>query len=491
MKIALVLIGLMTAFALWLGIRARHGHTMHLEQWTVAGRGFGSVFVFLLLAGEIYTTFTFLGASGFAYVLGGPAFYIIAYGSLAYTLSYYVMPPVWRYAREHKLISQPDYFRTRYASPSLGVLVAVVDIIALIPYLVLQFKGLGIIVHAASYGAIDNAVAIWIGAVVVTIYVMVSGVRGSAWTSVVKDIGILAVVIFLGIYLPTHYFGGIEAMFRDIDTARPAFLALPEHGQSVSWFISTVGLSALGFFMWPHSFAAIYTARSERTLRKNAVVLPLYQLVLLFVYFVGFTALLKVPGLKGPDIDLALFHIATATFSPAVVGIIGAIGVLTALVPGSLIMMNAATLLAHNFYRLLHRGCNDAQVARTAKGLVPVVALVAVGFTLHGGATIVALLLMGYSFVTQLFPSLLLSLSGRNRVTAPGAFAGIVAGVATVALFSLEHLSLGKLLPALPSAVADLNVGIVALALNIVVMLVVSALTRGQQAVRASEQPAG
>ena len=39
-----------------------------------------------------------------------------------------------------------------------------------------------------------------------------------------------------------------------------------------------------------------------------------------------------------------------------------------------------------------------------AKWLVPVVMLVAVYFTFTGNATIVALLLVGYSFVTQLFP---------------------------------------------------------------------------------------
>ena len=478
MSIALLFIALAALLALVLGVRARGRRSMELEQWTVAGRGFGAAFVFLLLAGEIYTTFTFLGASGFAYGLGGPAFYILAYGGIAYTLSYFILPPVWRYANAHKLISQPDFFARKYASPALGVLVSLVDIAALIPYLVLQFKGLGIIVRTSSYGAISTDVAIWIGAAVVTIYVIVSGVRGSAWTSVVKDIGILLVVVFLGVYLPWHYYGGIEPMFRDIIAAKPGFLALPEHGQSVSWFISTVLLTALGFFMWPHSFAASYTARSDRILRKNAVILPLYQFVLLFVYFAGFAAILKVPGLKGPDIDLALFHIATITFTPAVVGIIGAVGVLTALVPGSLILMNAATLLAHNLYRLLHKGCDDAQVGRMAKGLVPVVALVAVGFTLHGGATIVALLLMGYSFVTQLFPALLMSLLPRNPVTSAAAFAGIACGVATVAAVSLSHSSLGKLMPFLHGAWADINVGIVALLVNVVVMAVVTAFTR-------------
>src|SRR3974377_1282947 len=51
---------------------ARRGKDIDLEQWTVGGRGFGARFVFPLMAGEIYTTFTFLGGSGFAYGKGGP-----------------------------------------------------------------------------------------------------------------------------------------------------------------------------------------------------------------------------------------------------------------------------------------------------------------------------------------------------------------------------------------------------------------------------------
>ncbi|MFU2015996.1 hypothetical protein ACM6Q7_13105 [Peribacillus butanolivorans] len=38
--------------------------------------------------------------------------------------------------------------------------------------------------------------AIWIGMIAVTAYVMISGIHGSAWTAVVKDILILVVVLF-------------------------------------------------------------------------------------------------------------------------------------------------------------------------------------------------------------------------------------------------------------------------------------------------------
>jgi SSS family solute:Na+ symporter len=482
MNAALIVIAATILGVLCLGLLARRGRDMDLEQWTVGGRGFGTILVFVLMAGEIYTTFTFLGGSGYAYGHGGPVFYILSYGCLAYVISYWLLPAIWRYARQHRLIAQPDFFAHKYDSPALGLLVAVVGIVALIPYLVLQLKGLGIIVDAAAYGTIRPALAIWIGAAVVTVYVMVSGVRGSAWTSVVKDTLILAVVLFLGIYLPIHLYGGYNAMFSAIQAAKPEFLALPAKGESVAWFDSTVLLTALGFYMWPHSFGSLFTAKEERVFRRNAVMLPLYQLILLFVFFVGFAAILKVPGLKGPEIDLSLLRLSVQSFDPWFVGVIGAAGVLTALVPGSMILIAAATLLANSIFRAIRPQTTDAAVSRLAKLLVPVVALVSVIFTLQGGTTIVALLLMGYSFVTQLFPTLIASLLPRNPVTSEGAIAGICTGVATVAATSLTHTSVASLFPMLPEALRDLNIGIVALVLNLLALSAVSAVTRRRPA---------
>jgi solute:Na+ symporter, SSS family len=478
MNAAPVGIAAAVVLALSLGFLAGRGREMNLEQWTVAGRAFGAPLVFLLTAGEIYTTFTFLGGSGFAYGKGGPAYYILCYGALAYVISYFMLPAIWTYAHENRLFSQPDFFVSKYRSPMLGIIVSLVGIVALIPYLVLQFKGLGIIVEAAGYGAVPTTLAIWIGAAAATAYVMVSGVHGSAWTAVAKDIIILLIVVFLGIYLPFHYYGGLGAMFAAVEQAKPGFTVLPVRGMSVWWFSSTVLLTALGFYTWPHSFSAIYTARNAKIIRQNAIVLPLYQLILLFVFFVGFTAILQVPGLSGPDMDLALFKLSVKTFDPWFVGVIGAAGVLTALVPSSMILMTAAVLLANNLYRAINPTADDARVARLAKLLVPAIALIAVYFTLRGGESIVALLLMGYSFVTQMFPALVLSLVKSKWVTREGASCGIVAGVATVAVISLTQSSIATLFPSLPVAIKELNVGIIALAVNFLVLILVSGAAR-------------
>lgn len=476
MNAALIIIFLTMVLSIFLGIRAKKGKEMTLEEWTIGGRGFGTIFVFLLMAGEIYTTFTFLGGSGWAFGKGGPTFYIISYGCLAYIMSYWLLPKIWRYGKDNKLLSQSDYFVSKFKSPYLGVLVSLIGVVAMVPYLVLQLKGLGIIVSVASYGSIAPSLAIWIGVLAITIYVMTSGIHGSAWTAVAKDIMILVVVLFLGIYLPLHYYGGFQPMFEAVEQAKPGFLTLPDTGMSPYWFVTTVLLTALGFYMWPHTFGSVYSAQNAKVFRKNAIFMPIYQLVLVFVFFVGFAAILQIPHLQ--DGDMALLSLSTKTFDPWIVGIIGAAGVLTALVPGSMILMTASTLLAKNVYKVFNPKSTDQQISRLAKGLVPVFALISLYFTFQGGKTIVALLLMGYSLVTQLFPSLVGSLFGDRFVTKQGAAFGMIFGVATVAYTTITGATVGSILPFLPQAIKDFNVGIIALIINVIVLVVVSLMTR-------------
>ena len=490
MSAALVVLGLFLLVALGLGLWSRRGKEMSLEQWSVAGRGFGSILVFLLLAGEIYTTFTFLGASGYAYSYGGAAFYILCYGALAYVLSYWLAPAIWRYATAQRLVSQPDWFVRKYRSRNLGLVVTVIGVLAMIPYLQLQLTGLGIIVEETSYGAIPRAAAIWIGAIVLTGYVIVAGIHSAAWNAVIKDILVLVVVVGIGIYLPVHYFGGIGELFTAVQARTPQFLALDQPAHDSGWFITSVLLSTLGFFMWPHYFGAVYASRDERTFRRNAVFLPVYQLVLLFVIFAGLSAYLVVPGLGNGD--LSLLRITREALPPAVVGIVGAAGLFWPLVPGAMLLTTSATMLAQNLYREFVRpNASDAAVGRLAKTLVPVITAIALYLTFRGGDAIVNLLLLGYAFVTQLFPSVIMSLTRRNPVTKWGAGAGMVVGVLVVAWLTLGGYTTGDVLPFLPASLEHLNVGVVALVANIVVTAAVSALTRrGDDPVPDPDEPA-
>ena len=170
--IALAVIFAIVALGTAIGFYAGARRKMDLEQWTVAGRGFGVLLVWLLMAGEVYTTFAFLGASGWAYSRGGPVLYILAYLTLAYVVSFFILPPIWELGRRHRPAnrnptSSPCATAANISAPSSRV----VGVVFIIPYLQLQLTGLGIIVEVASFDGIGRNTAMAIAVVLMAGFV--------------------------------------------------------------------------------------------------------------------------------------------------------------------------------------------------------------------------------------------------------------------------------------------------------------------------------
>src|SRR6185312_4580807 len=421
------------------GLYAGARHKMDLEQWTVGGRGFGLLLVWLLMAGEVYTTFTFLGASGWAYSRGGPALYILAYMPLAYVISFFILSPIWEVGRKYRLQTQADFFQIRYGSNALSAFVALVGVVFIIPYLQLQLVGLGIIVEVSSFGGIHRTPAMIFAFAIVAAFVFTSGVRGIAWVSVIKDFLLLFAAVFIGIAVPYMYFGGIGKMFAAVIHARPAHLVLPGATKNLgqTWFISTVLLTSFGFYMWPQGFGSSFTAKSSDTLRRNAVVMPLYGITMPLMLFVGLSAMLVLPNLSNGD--LSLLTIVRKTFPAWFLGLIGGAGALTAMVPAAIQMLTAATLFAKNLWRpIFAPTMSDQQVATLARITVLVITAIALIFAVYSSVTIVSLLLLGYAGVTQFFPGVVLGLFSK-RVNGPAVFSGIIAGISAVTFLMLTR----------------------------------------------------
>jgi SSS family solute:Na+ symporter len=465
--VSLTTIFVIVATGAAIGFLAGVHRKMNLEQWTVGGRGFGAVLMFLLMAGEVYTTFSFLGASGWAYSRGGPTLYIIAYLTLAYVVSFFILPQIWEVGRKHRMQTQSDFFSMRYGNKYLAGFVSVVGIASFIPYLQLQITGVGIIVSIASFDGIGRTPAMVISVVLLVAFVFASGIRAVAWVSVLKDVMMVLAAVSVGIGIPYIHFGGIGPMFSALVHSRPAHLTMPGATANLghTWYISTVLLTSLGFYMWPHGFGAAFTAKSADTLRRNAVVMPLYTVTLAFIFFAGFTAVLVVPGL--PDGDLSLLTIVRKSFPPWSLGAIGGAGALTAMVPAAIFILSAATLFAKNLYRpIFAPAMTDDQVAKLARVMVVVLGLISLVLAIYKPATLVGLLLTGYAGVTQFFPGVVLGLYWK-RVTVPGVSAGMIAGVATVIFLMLTHRD----------PLYGWSAGFVALCLNFLITALVSRLT--------------
>jgi solute:Na+ symporter, SSS family len=460
--VCLTIIAATVAIGTAVGFLAGARQVMTLEQWTVGGRRFGVVLVFLLTAGEVYTTFSFLGASGWAYSRGGPILYVLAYLALAYVVSFFILPPLWELGCRLGMQTQSDFFALRYGNRALAALVCVIGIACFVPYIQLQITGIGIIVSVASYNAIGRTPAM------VAAVVFARGIGAVAWVSVVKDALMVFATLAIGIGVPLVHFGGPAPMFAALVHAHPTHLTMPGATPNLghAWFISTVLLTSLGLYMWPHAFAASFTAKSADTLRRNAVVMPLYTLTLALIFFAGFAAVLIVPGLANGD--LAMLTVVRQTFPPWFLGVVGGAGALTAMVPASIFILTAATLFAKNLYRpLLAPTMSDDQVAALARAMVVVLGVISLSLAIFSSSTLVSLLLTGYAGVTQFFPGVVLGLYSK-RVTARAVFAGMIAGVGTALFLMLTHRD----------PLYGVSAGFVALCLNFAITISVSLLSR-------------
>jgi len=466
--VALASISVIVSAGAFVGFYAGTRRKMDLEQWTVGDRGFGMLLVWLLMAGEVYTTFTFLGASGWAYSKGAPVLYILGYQPLMYVVSFFILPQVWEVGRKYHLQTQADFFRVRYESKYLAAFVALVGIIFIVPYLQVQLTGLGMIVEIASYGAIHRTTAMILAFLIVAGFVLSSGIRGVAWVSMLKDLLLLFAAVFVGVAIPYIYFGGIGPMFGELVRNKPGHLVMPGSttNQGHLWYISTVLLVSVGFYMWPQFFGASFSAKGSDTLRRNAVIMPFYSVTMPLMFFVGLAATIVLPGLANGD--LAMLMLVRKTFPAWFLGVIGGAGALTAMVPAGVMILTAATLFAKNICRpILWPGMTDQQVAKLAKVSVLVITVAALYSAIYTSSTLVALLLLGFGGVAQFFPGVVLGLYSK-RVTMPGVFAGIVTGVFVFVALALKR----------HDPIMGLNAGFVGLCCNAPMVVTVSLFTR-------------
>jgi len=439
MNAALVIILATVIFSSLLGIYAGRKLKMNLENWTVGGRRFGIVIIWLLMAGEIYTTFTFLGASGWAYSKGAPTFYILIYGALAYTLSFFILPALWKVGKCYGLHTQPDYFIKRYNSRPLGVIVALIGVFSIIPYLQLQLAGLGFIVEVASNGSINSNLAIIISFLLTCAFVYTSGIRGAAWVAIIKDVMMILAVGIVGIGVPYIYFGGFGKMFQALIDQKPHHLILPgaTAHMDVLWVMSTVLLTGFGFYMWPHVFGSAFSAKSDKIIKRNAIIMPFYQIPILLVFMVGFTALLVIPDLKNGD--MAFLALVNKTYPSWFMGFVGAAGAVTAMVPSAILVLFASTLLAKNVYQTgFNPRASQKTVMRLSRFMVLVITTLALIFAVFVPNELVNLLILGYDGVCQFFPGVVLGLFWP-KVTKSGVFSGIVVGTGIVIFLILSH----------------------------------------------------
>lgn len=401
-----------------------------VEEWSVGGRRLGSLFVWFLVGADIYTAYTFLGLTSTAYKAGSIAFYATPYVVLAYPIAYFYLPRLWKVASVYKFTTLADYVKGRFDSKLMSLLIAINGILMLIPYIDLQLSGIEDTLTMAGTGYINITFVVILSFLLVAFYTFFSGIKAPTYTAVVKDILVWIVVLSIIISLPIIHFGSWSNMIHTAVNKVPKMMTVPTSGpKGLLWFSTAAIISALALFLWPHSVTGALSSKSADSLRKNAIVLPFYNILLMLITFLGIAAFLIVP--QGTNPRLALLTLVHMSYGGVMQGLTYATIALASLVPCSIMAIGASNLFASNIYRdFIKPDTSPKHLTIVTRSMVFVVIGLALLFGLLFPTALVSLQLMGTSGTVQALPAVIFSLFWR-RLSKEAVLIGFLAGLAT------------------------------------------------------------
>ena len=459
--------------------RWRAGDLTQLHEWGLGGRRFGTIITWFLVGGDFYTAYTVIAVPALVYAVGAYGFFALPYTIIVYPLVFVLMPRLWAVCHKHQYVTGADFVHGRYGSEWLALAVALTGLLATMPYIALQLVGMQVVIGALGIGGegFKGDIPLIIAFVILAVYTYASGLRAPAMIAFVKDVMIYIVVIAAIAIIPLQL-GGYAAVF---DAADKAFQAkggatglILQPGQFVPFATLALG-SAFAAFMYPHTMTGVLSSSSGNVVRKNAMLLPAYTVLLGLIAMLGYMAIaagitVKSPTAVVPALFLKIFPAWFVGFSFAAI----AIG---ALVPAAIMSIGAANLFTRNIWRtFVNPNITPAAEASTAKLVSMLVKFGALIFIIALPTQYaIDLQLLGGVWILQTFPAIVLGLySARLRPSALliGWAVGMVVGTALA-----YQMGLKPVYPlALFGTVYPVYIGVLAGGLNLVVSAVASLL---------------
>jgi len=405
---------------------------MHLNEWGLGGRGFGTFVSWFLLGGDIYTAYTLIAVPALVYATGAAGFYALSYSIMVFPIVFIFAPRLWSVARAHGYVTPAEFARGRFGSQGLGLAVTVTGILASMPYIALQLVGIESVLTVMGVGGVSaNAfvrdLPLIIAFIVLAAYTYLAGLRAPALIAFVKDTLVYVTVIVAILYIPSklggwaHIFGAASAQLKTVNpsTGKPygSLVVLP----AGEWSYATLALgSALALFMYPHIVTGVLAAKRRNVIRRNLAALPAYTLILGFIALFGYMAR-AVPavnaGVKagGGNTQLSVPLLFEHVFPSWFAGIGYSTIVIGALVPAAIMSIAAANLFTRNVYKeFLRPNATPAQETRVARLASLLMKLGALGFALELNRTFsINLQLLGGVWIVQTFPAIVIGLYTR------------------------------------------------------------------------------
>ncbi len=395
------------------------GNLEHIEEWGLGGRRFGTWVSWFLIGGDAYTAYTFIAIPALMFGAGAVGFFALPYTVVIYPILYLVFPRLWKVAHRHGYITGPEFVRGRYGNKHLALAIGLTGILATMPYIALQLIGMQTVIGALG---IPGHVPLILAFAVLAAFTYTSGLRAPAMIAIVKDLLIYLTVIVAVIVIPAEL-GGFGAVFAKIAPAK-LLLAVPPAGSTGAYSgYATLALgSAMALFLYPHTTTGILSSSGPRVIRRNAVLLPAYSVMLGLLALVGYMAVASgvqgmaqfAAGFKQYGTSFAVPALVLEAFPGWFAGVaFGAIAI-GALVPAAIMAIASANIFTRDIYSQFVAGGAARGEAKVAKLFSLVMVAGALVFILVIPTTYaVQLQLLGGMWIIQTFPAIVFSVFTR------------------------------------------------------------------------------
>ncbi|MGF1484838.1 MAG: sodium:solute symporter [Opitutales bacterium] len=413
----------------------------------LASRSIGPFVLLMSIFGTTMTAFAMVGSTGEAYRVG-----VGTYGKLASwsglihsACFFFIGMKLWSLGKRHGYVTQVEYFRDRFNSPTLGYLLFPVLVLLVIPYLLIGLMGAGNVMSGITRGdfpetfaATNGAVPPWLTGLVISVvvlsYVFAGGVRSAAWANTFQTL-IFMVMGVVAFVIISQALGGPAKASAAADTGK-----MFREGNIPETVFLTYCVIPLSVAMFPHLFQNCLTARSAKTFRLTLVAHPIFMLLTwvpcIFIGLWATGALLDHPAfdsLSAPGGSNKVLGMMLGRYTgDIVVGLVTA-GILAAIMSS---LDSQFVCLGTMFTRdivLRLAGPNrfsERQMVWFARSFIVAIVVVTYLLTLLEPRRIFSLGVWCFTGFGSLFPLVFGALYWR-RATAAGAISGLLAMVTT------------------------------------------------------------
>ncbi|MBL7219513.1 MAG: sodium:solute symporter family protein [Phycisphaerae bacterium] len=409
----------------------RRGKGKSADDYFVAGSSLGYfVLIFSLLA-SFLSAFAMLGMSSMGYRMGFGSLFVLTVNLVPLGFLWYFMHrKTFLIGRTRKWMSMGAPFGERYGT-TMRTIIPVIVLVASIPYLVAQVRGIGIMINTMSDFEIPYEAGLFFAPAFIALYLILGGMKGAAWVNTVQGV-FFTVMVFILFFAVMNKHGGFAATMDEVALRHPDLFALGAKGGKLWSYPMIFGFSAamcLGSVCFPQPYMHAYSSSSAKGFKVMIFVFgAICVVVISMTTMIGIAGRLFEPDLTKLTADEIYSRTADATLPPwgAALAVAGAFTAATTTVIG--VVFGNASNIANDLYKLVKPQATAKQLVMLGRICIGAIMAVCIALAWNPNIPIAELAIIAFGIMAvTVFP--LWGAYYWKRATRFGAIAGTLAGV--------------------------------------------------------------